>query len=71
MHEALFIHAGSALEAIKRKRYFKTDKESNEAFEDYCSRIKLAKAQLAELMIPPTRGWNYQEVHQEIQCDHC
>jgi hypothetical protein len=40
---------GSALEAIKRKGYFKTYKEFDEAYVEHWSRVKLAKAQLAKL----------------------
>jgi hypothetical protein len=48
MCKAFLIHVGSALEAIKRKGYFKAYKESNEAYVEHCGRIKLAKAQLAK-----------------------
>jgi hypothetical protein len=47
--KAFLIHVGSALEAIKRKGYIKVSIESNEAYMEQCGRIKLAKAQLAEL----------------------
>jgi hypothetical protein len=40
---------GSILEAIKRKVYFKAYKESNEAYVEHHSRIKLAKTQLTKL----------------------
>jgi hypothetical protein len=40
---------GSALEAIKRKGYFKAYVESNKFYTKQRSRIKQAKAQLAEL----------------------
>ncbi len=40
---------GSALEAIKRKGYFKAYEESNKACVEHCGKIKLAKAQLAKL----------------------
>jgi hypothetical protein len=49
MRELFLIHVGSALEAIKRKGYSKTNEESNKAYAENCGRIKLAKAQLAEL----------------------
>jgi hypothetical protein len=45
-------HVGSALEVIKRKRYFKAYMESNKVYTEQRSRIKLAKAQLAELDDP-------------------
>ncbi len=45
MREAILIHVWSALEAIKRKGYFKGYKESNKAYVKHCSRIKLEKAQ--------------------------
>jgi hypothetical protein len=47
--KAFLIHVGSALEAIKRKGYFKAYIESNKAYVEQRSRIKLAKAQLTKL----------------------
>jgi hypothetical protein len=55
MRKALLIHVGSALEAIKRKGYFKAYEEPNKACVKHCGRIKLAKAQLAKLDDSPHR----------------
>jgi hypothetical protein len=49
MHKAFLIHVGSALEAIKRKGYFKAYVESNEVYTEQCGVIKQVKAQLAKL----------------------
>jgi hypothetical protein len=49
MRKAFLIHVGSALEAIKRKRYFKAYVESNMAYVEQHVKIKQAKAHLAEL----------------------
>jgi hypothetical protein len=49
MCEAFFIHVGSALEAIKKKGYFKAHNKVNEAFTKQCNLVKQAKATLAKL----------------------
>ncbi len=49
MRKAFLIHVGCALEAIKRKGYFKAYVESNKVYMEQCSWIKQGKAQLAEL----------------------
>jgi hypothetical protein len=49
MREAFLIHARSALEAIKKKGYFKAYMEANKVYAEQHSVIKQAKAQLAEL----------------------
>jgi hypothetical protein len=47
--EAFLIHVGSALETIKRKECIEAYVESNKAYMEQHSRIKLVKAQLVEL----------------------
>ncbi len=49
MREAFLIHIGSARQAIKKKGYFKTYKENDEASVKLRGKIKSAKAQLATL----------------------
>jgi hypothetical protein len=40
---------GSALEAIKKKGYFKAYKESNKAYLEQCKLVRQVKAHLAKL----------------------
>ncbi len=49
MRKAFLIHMGSALEAIKKKRYFKAYKEANKAYLEQCKLVKQVKAHLAKL----------------------
>ncbi len=46
--QGILNHAESALEAIKRKGYFKAYAESKKVYLEQCSRIKQAKAKLAK-----------------------
>jgi hypothetical protein len=47
--KAFLIHGGFAMEAIKRKGYFKAYVESNKVYREQSGVIKQVKAQLAEL----------------------
>jgi hypothetical protein len=47
--KAFLIHMGSALEAIKKKGYFKAHKDANEANLERHNLVKQVKAHLAKL----------------------
>ena len=49
MHEASLTHVGSAREAITKKGYFKSYKESSKSYADQRNKIKQLKSQLLEL----------------------
>ncbi len=49
MREAFLIHMGSALDAIKKKEYFKAHEEANKAYVEQCKWVTQAKAHLAKL----------------------
>jgi hypothetical protein len=56
MHEALLIHWGSALEAIKKKGYFKAHEDANEAYLEQVKLVKQAEAALAKLDGTTSKG---------------
>jgi hypothetical protein len=56
MYEALFMHVSKALDAIKKRCSIKTYKEAVEAYKDQCKAVKQAKAALAHLMAPASKG---------------
>ena len=50
MREAFLIHVGSAGEAIKKKWYFMSNKESSKTYAEQCNKIKQLKSQLLNWM---------------------
>jgi hypothetical protein len=56
MCEAFFIHVGSALEAIKKKGYFKAHNKANKAYMKQHNLVKQAKATLAKLDGTTSKG---------------
>jgi hypothetical protein len=54
--EAFLIQVGSALEAIKKREYFKAHKYANEAYLEQRNLVKQAKAHLAELDETTSKG---------------
>jgi hypothetical protein len=56
MHEAFLMHVSSALDAIKKQGTFKAYKEAHEAYVEQWEVEKQAKATLALLMAPTSKG---------------
>jgi hypothetical protein len=56
MRKVFLLHMGSALDAIKKKGYFKAHKEANKAYVEQCELVKQAKATLAKLDGTTSKG---------------
>jgi hypothetical protein len=54
--EAFLMHVSTALDAIKKRVIFKAYKEAQEAYEEQCKVAKQAKAALAILPVPTSKG---------------
>ncbi len=56
MRKAFLMHVRSALDTIKKRGTFKTYKEAHKAYVEQCKVAKQAKAALALLLVPTSKG---------------